>query len=159
MCLGFWSGCFSFSPFSQNTLPFFLFLVFSLCVIPIHSCQQHHSHTDWTGWHGHKVSQHIEPLPFFPIHITTFPSFAFLCPSICPLNTPSLSLLHHVVCGKALDANAIFGFTNTQHTLEWMEWVTAFALLCHNTQSPSCLFLNKHKPPHKPQKHYCCITH
>ena len=31
MCLGFWSGCFSFSPFSQNTLPFFLFFVFSLC--------------------------------------------------------------------------------------------------------------------------------
>ena len=40
-----------------------LFLSFSslssLCVLPIPSCQQHHSHTDWTGRHGHK-----EPLPF-----------------------------------------------------------------------------------------------
>ena len=47
----------------------------------------------------------------------------------------------------------------SQHTLEWMEWVTPFALLCHNTQSPLCLFLNKHKPPHKPPKDHCRITH
>ena len=40
-----------------------------------------------------------------------------------------------------------------------MEWVTPFALLCHNTQSPLCLFLIKHQPQHKPTKHHCYITH
>ena len=38
-----------FFSFLPNTLPFFLFLLFSLCVLPIHSCQQHHTHTGQEG--------------------------------------------------------------------------------------------------------------
>ena len=77
-----------FFSFLSNTLPFFLFLVFSLCVLPIPSCQQH-SHTNWTGWHGHKVSQHIEPLPFSPF---TSP-LSLLLPS-CVHQSVLSTLLH-----------------------------------------------------------------
>ena len=108
------------------------------------------TYTDWKGGQRHKASQHIEPLPFSPF---TSP-LSLLLPS-CVHQSVLSTLLHShfsiMWCvWKSTWCPCHFGFTNTQHTLEWMEWVTSFALLCHDPQSPLCLFLIKHQPPNQP---------
>ena len=78
-----------FFSFSPKTLFLSFSSLSSLSVLPIHPCQQHHSHIDWTGGHGNKVSQHIEPLPFSPF---TSP-LSLLLPSC--VHQPVLSTLLH----------------------------------------------------------------
>ena len=105
--------------FFFSFLPKTLFLSFSslssLCVLPFPSCQQHHSHTDWTWGHEHKVSQHIEPLPFPHSH-HHFPFFCLLV-SINLSSQHSFTLASpSCVMWKNTWCLCRLGFTNTQHT-------------------------------------------
>ena len=115
------------------------------------------THTDWTGGHGHKVSQHIEPLPFsHSLH--HFPSFAFLCPSICPLISPSLLPLHHVVyVEKHLMPILLLFHKHTTHTgMDGMGDIICTALPQHTITTLSL----SHQTPTTTQttKNHRCIT-